>query len=170
MLVQAYVPKGTIRAVLPDKIRHNHQVFRIDGIQTSISKCDGYCSCCQHSGYLTIDLIRKHSCKSKECIYYYEREKEEHQKNKNNLKEYESIQKNEIFNQTKSFLNNHEGIAATGISAKNGIYEIRYAQICDCNEIVKQTEKYIYEITGVLINMVNIKGGFDVQLAAVMSN
>ena len=170
MLIQAYAPKGTIRAVLPDKIRHNHQVFRIDGIQTSISKCDGYCSCSQHCGYLTIDLIRKHCCKSKECIYYYEREKEEHQKNKKNIKESESIQKDEIFNQAKEFLKEYEGVAATGISDRNGHYEVRYAQICDCNEIVKQTEKYVYEITGVLINMVNIKGGFDVQLAAVMSN
>lgn len=168
MLVQAYAPEGTRKTVLPDMIKQNHQVFRIDGIQTSISKCNGYCSYCQHSGYLTDELMKKHNCKSKECIYYYIKEKEEHKKNKCYIKECENTKKEEIFNHAKSFLEKYEGIAATGISGRNGKYEVRYAQICDCNEIAKQTEKYIYEITGILINMVNIKADFDTQLMAVL--
>lgn len=168
MLVQAFAPEGTRKAVLPDIIKKNHQVFRIDGVQTSISKCNGYCSYCQHSGYLTDELIKKHECKSKECIYYYIKEKEEKQKNYCYIKKCENTKKKEIFDQVKNFLKKYEGIAVTGISDRNGRYEVRYAQICDCNEIAEQTEKYIFEITGIFINMVNIKGDFDTQLMAVL--
>ncbi len=42
----------------------------IDGKITGCGNCVGYCKYCEHPGYLTKDLRKKHDCIKKNCNYY----------------------------------------------------------------------------------------------------
>ena len=42
----------------------------IDGSVTGCGKCVGYCSFCEHPGYLTKELRKQHDCIKKGCYYY----------------------------------------------------------------------------------------------------
>ncbi len=42
----------------------------IDGSVVGCSKCVGYCAFCEHPGFLTEKLRKKHDCLGKECFHY----------------------------------------------------------------------------------------------------
>ena len=51
----------------------NHTRKCIDGIITSCGNCVGYCMYCEHSGFLTKELRKKHNCIGKQCHHYVEK-------------------------------------------------------------------------------------------------
>lgn len=51
----------------------NHTRKCIDGKITSCGKCVGYCMYCEHSGFLTKELRKKHNCIGKQCHHYVEK-------------------------------------------------------------------------------------------------
>ena len=53
-----------------------HHRKLIDGNRTGCGKCVGYCSFCEHPGYLTKELRKQHDCIKKGCHYYVPKEKE----------------------------------------------------------------------------------------------
>ena len=165
MLVQVYVPEGEAARQLPDNERHNHQVVRIDGVLTATSKCTGYCSNNLHKGYLTKQLMQKHNCIGNECSCFFKRIRED---KKPLERKTINIQKEEILSCANELLKDYEGIVATGIIENDNYYILKYAQVCNCDSIVKETEKQLYAAFGTLVVMENIRANFDVQYALIM--
>ena len=52
-----------------------HRRRCINGQITGCGKCVGYCTFCEHPGYLTKELRKEHNCIKKNCHYYQAKEK-----------------------------------------------------------------------------------------------
>lgn len=165
MLRQKYVSEGITPIIKKETKSHNHSVRKLDGTWTSAFKCCGYCMYYKHEGYIDEKLLKEHNCLGKMCDCYYERIKEQNDNNQSITKKEIKRKKEDILSYVNNYfyLNSYEGIKATGISDVGSCYEIRYAQICNCDEIIKIAKNEVMKTIGVIVSFININADFETQ-------
>ena len=116
-----------------------HRNKCIDGKVTGQSCCVGYCSYCEHSGFLTKALRKQHDCIKKGCHYYIPKQR--------TVKSFDEQHRltTEIETQINESVSKFEGMKILRITeTSNGIWKINYVTISNeypLENISKEIEK-----------------------------
>ncbi len=70
-----YTAEGTLYGYYEKQSRSVYSRRTIDGKTVGCSKCVGYCSYDEHTGFLTQKLRKQHNCIKKRCDYYIGKKK-----------------------------------------------------------------------------------------------
>ena len=140
------------------KQKNPHNRRCIAGRITGCSKCVGYCTYENHSGFLTEQLCKKHNCLEKGCYYFLPKTKQDRTSN-NHFNVSDNIV-SIASNLTEPF----EGLKVLRATQKGtGEWGIKYVAISDTYPI-KKIEKQISEAVGESVIMINLN--YDFELSA----
>lgn len=121
------------------KILKERNYFTIDGKKCKDTQKVGYCWYPEHTGYLTLPLMREHQCIERKCKRFqkyeeapYWKTKEEHKKKKK--KSFEKIKnkenkKEEILQLFRKYTNHIENFVITRVVEENNTYVVYFVTL-----------------------------------------